>query len=215
MIIATILSQNTNDKNSFRAFQQLKDYSKDWNKIAALDDGTLETLIRPAGLTKQKGKAIRNVLNSLKKEHGKISLDYVKEMESPAAIAELTRFDGVGVKTASCVLLFSLDRNVCPVDVHVHRTINRIGVVKTSSPDKTFIQINEALPNGIAHSLHTNLIRLGREICRPAKPNCGACPLLNICAYENKDLSGKPEVKRNDFMLLDNVKKSYGKVKTK
>jgi endonuclease-3 len=210
MIIATILSQNTNDRNSFKAFQQVKAFSGDWNKIAALKEDKLEELIRPAGLTKQKGKAIKNVLTSLKKRHGKISLDYIKEMPNEAAISDLTKFDGVGVKTASCVLLFSLGRNVCPVDVHVHRTVNRILAVKTSSPDKTFVLINRHLPEGIAHSLHTNLIRLGRGICRPAVPNCGACPLLNICLYENKNLSAKAGIKKNDFMLLDNVKKSYG-----
>lgn len=215
MIIATILSQNTNDRNSFKAFQQLKAFSGDWNEIADLDADKLEELIRPAGLTKQKGRAIKNVLNSLKQLHGGISLDYIKSLSDETAIIELTKFDGVGVKTASCVLLFSLGRNVCPVDVHVHRTINRITAGKTSSPDKTFIIINKSLPEGTAHSLHTNLIRLGREICRPAVPNCGICPLLTICSYENKNLSAKAAIKKNDFMLLDNVKKSYGEAKIK
>ena len=117
----------------------------------------------------------------------------------------LTKFSGVGVKTASCVLLFALDRNVCPVDTHVHRTLNRIGIVKTTSPDKTFLKINKDFPEAIAHQFHTNLIRLGREICKAQNPNCLICPLIKICKYDNKNLVKTSEYKKNDFMLLDNV----------
>ena len=127
------------------------------------------------------------------------------------AIAELTHYNGVGVKTASCVLLFAMDRNICPVDTHVHRTVNRIGIVQANTPDKTFLKLNENFPPEIAHSFHTNLIRLGREICKPKSPSCGACPLNKICDYEEKDLQIKKLHKKNDFMLLDNVHAKYSK----
>jgi endonuclease-3 len=103
------------------------------------------------------------------------------------------------------VLLFSLDRNVCPVDTHVHRTLNRIGLIKTNSTDKTYLLINNEMPEGIAHQFHTNLIRLGREICKPANPNCAGCPLIKICEYENKNLLESTKSKKNDFMLLDSI----------
>ena len=76
-----------------------------------------------------------------------------------------------------------MQRNVCPVDTHVHRTSNRIGLVETKTPDKTFTILNENLPDGIAHQFHTNLIKLGRQICKPAKPFCSVCPLLNVCQF--------------------------------
>jgi endonuclease-3 len=121
-------------------------------------------------------------------------------------ISELTKYNGIGVKTASCVLLFSLRKNVCPVDTHVHRTTNRIGIADTGAPDKTFILLNENMPDDIAHSFHTNLIRLGREICKPANPNCSICPLLKICNYENKILNAASKYKENNFLLLDSIK---------
>jgi endonuclease-3 len=102
-------------------------------------------------------------------------------------------------------LLFALDRNVCPVDTHVYRTVNRLGIISEKSRDKTFYSLNENFPVGIAHSFHTNLIRLGREICKPANPSCGVCPLLKICKYNKKNIDRKEAGKKREFMLLDNV----------
>ena len=206
MLIGTILSQNTNDKNSYRAYQNLRGKFKNWGEIASLQRSKIEKLIKVAGLGKQKSTAIKNVLTRLKKNNGKISLDYLKKFDDEKVINELTKFDGVGVKTASCVLLFSMNRNICPVDTHVHRTLNRIGIVKTTTPDKTFTKIFGKIPDGIAHQFHTNLIRLGREICKPSKPNCSICPLDSICTFEFKNFESGGEYKKNDFMLLDNIK---------
>ncbi|MDZ7765556.1 MAG: hypothetical protein U5K00_14240 [Melioribacteraceae bacterium] len=150
-------------------------------------------------------------MTDIQKKKDEISLNYLSKMPNGDAIDELTGYNGVGVKTASCVLLFSMDKNVCPVDTHVHRTVNRIGIVNEKTPDKTFIELNDNFPSKIAHSFHTNLIRLGREVCKPKNPSCGICPLVKICQYEEKDLQIKKAYKKNDFMLLDNVE--LGKVK--
>ena len=206
LLIATILSQNTNDKNSYRAFQNLKQKYPDWKDVGVLRTSQIEKIIKVAGLGKQKSKAIKNLLVSLIKEKEEVSLEHLRKMKNEEILDELIEFPGIGVKTASCVLLFSLRRNVCPVDTHVHRTLNRIGVVKTSIPDKTFYLINGKLPYKVAHSFHTNLIRLGREICKPAKPNCKVCPVLSICKFENKNPDiNKKDTPKNSFMLLDNV----------
>jgi endonuclease-3 len=205
MLIATILSQNTNDRNSYKAFKNLKDNYKTWIEVASLPRTKIERLIRIAGLGKQKSSAIKKFLTSVLKETGTVSLGYLKNKSDNEILSELTKYGGVGIKTASCVLLFSLKRNICPVDTHVHRTLNRIGIVSTKSPDKTFLAIKDKIPDGIAHSFHTNLIRLGREICKPAKPNCFICPLLKICKYQFKNLNISAFQKENKFMLLDHV----------
>jgi len=205
LLIATILSQNTNDKNSYKAFNSLKEKYPGWEEAAELPRKKIEQIIKVAGLGKQKSLAIKNFLTKIKAERGKIDLRYLSKARNEDILNELTSFNGIGIKTASCVLLFSLDRNVCPVDTHVHRTLNRIGLVKTSSPDKTFYAINEKLPEGIAHQFHTNLIRLGREICKPAKPSCSICPVLKICKYEGKNFVVSNNYKQNSFMLLDEI----------
>ena len=211
MLIATILSQNTNDNNSYKAFRQLREKFDTWKDVANARRTSIESAIKVAGLGKQKSAAIKNFLTDIQKKKGEISLNYLSKMPNGDAIDELTGYNGVGVKTASCVLLFSMDKNVCPVDTHVHRTVNRIGIVNEKTPDKTFIELNDNFPPKIAHSFHTNLIRLGREICKPKNPSCGICPLVKICQYEEKDLQIKKAYKKNDFMLLDNVE--LGKVK--
>lgn len=205
MLIGTILSQNTNDKNSYRAYQNLRQKYKTWDEVAKLTPSSIEKIIRVAGLGKQKSNAINNVLKGLKKKNGKIKLNFLDKQDDKSVIDELIKFDGVGVKTASCVLLFSMNGNVCPVDTHVHRILNRIGLVNTNTPDKTFNEIFGQIPAGTAHSFHTNLIRLGREICKSTKPNCTICPLEKHCDYELKNFDIDVVHKKNDFMLLDNI----------
>ncbi|RPI75726.1 MAG: endonuclease III [Ignavibacteriales bacterium] len=205
LLIATVLSQNTNDRNSFKAYNNLKEKYYSWEKVAGLKVSQIEKLIRVAGLGKQKSNAIKNFLTSLKKEKGKISLNHLKKMKNEDVLRDLIKYPGIGIKTASCVLLFSFMRNICPVDTHVHRTLNRIGLVKTNSPDKTFFALNKYFPEDIAHSFHTNLIRLGREICKPSRPDCRQCPLREVCMYENKFEEKINMYKENSFLLLDNV----------
>ncbi|MBU0559203.1 MAG: endonuclease III [Bacteroidetes bacterium] len=205
MLIATILSQNTNDKNSFRAFENLKTHINDWNELLNLDRVEIENLIKQAGLGKQKSAAIKRTVEYLNDKYGSVALKINSNTENEEVLASLTDIKGVGIKTASCVLLFSLGRNICPVDTHVHRTLNRIGIVKTNSPEKTFYEINENFPENIAHSFHTNLIRLGREICKPNIPACGVCPLNEVCNFKEKCIENVKSSKPIPFMLLDNV----------
>lgn len=107
-LIATVLSQNTNDKNSYQAYQNLKKKYKSWSEVAELTKSELEKVIRVAGLGKQKSSAILNFLKTLKKRNGKIDLGYITEMSDENILDELIAIKGIGVKTASCVLLFHL-----------------------------------------------------------------------------------------------------------
>lgn len=205
LLIATILSQNTNDKNSYQAFVKLKESFPEWEKILYTDREKIEDIIRIAGLGKQKSAAIKNLVSYLHEGYGKISLSFLLEYDNDKILEILTSLPGIGVKTSSCVLLFALERDVCPVDTHVHRTLNRIGLVKTSAPDKTFFEINRNFPKGIAHSFHTNLIKLGRQVCKPKNPACGVCPVNRLCRFEDKVKTNTKGYSGNDFMLLDNV----------
>lgn len=204
-LIGTILSQNTNDNNSYRAFQALRKAYRTWTDANNAKLSEIEKLIKPAGLTKQKAKAIKTVLQYAIDERKSPTLAALRNMRSDDILAELTSFDGVGVKTAACVLLFSLDRNVCPVDTHVHRTINRIGVVSCSMPEKTFYALYQILPEGIAHSFHTNLIKLGRSICTPSNPDCPQCPLMKVCKYKDKTKTCGKKNSKDRILLLDNL----------
>lgn len=204
-LVATILSQNTNDRNSYQAYRNLKKKYKSVDKLAEATRYEIENTIKVAGLGKQKSAAIKSFLSVLKKKNEKLNLQHIRKMSDDEILDELTSIKGIGVKTASCVLLFSLDRNVCPVDTHVHRILNRIGIVKTNTPDKTFEQLRKNLPEKIAHQFHTNLINLGRVICKPANPLCSICPLFTDCSYKNKNLTVPKSVSKNSFLLLDSI----------
>jgi endonuclease-3 len=203
-LIATILSQNTNDKNSYKAFEILKARYKNWEEVSDLSAKKIANEIRIAGLANQKSRSIKAVLNSFIKNGQPDKINF-NSLNNDSVIDFLTAHEGVGIKTASCVLLFSLGRNICPVDTHVHRTLNRIGIVKTSSPDKTFFAIKDFIPENTAHTLHTNLILLGREFCKPQKPLCFNCPVRKMCKYESKNLEKPRQISSNKFLLLDSI----------
>jgi endonuclease-3 len=205
ILIGTILSQNTNDKNSYKAYKNLKAKIKSWDVILSMRVNTLERIIKVAGLGRQKAESIKSLIKILKNKTGRVSLDYLSKYDDDFVIEELTKFKGVGVKTASCVLLFSMNRNVCPVDTHVHRILNRVGIVKTNLPEKTYYEIKDFIPKNSGHSLHTNLLRLGREFCLPKNPKCSLCPIEEKCNYTNKNFSPTIKKSENDFFLLDEI----------
>lgn len=207
-LIAIILSQNTTDKTSYRAFMNLKKDFKGWEDVMTAKEEKVKDAIRVCGLTNQKTKSIQNLLQILMKNRGKLSLKYIYKMSDDEIYEDLLQYNGVGLKTISCVLAFSLGRDVFPVDTHVHRVCNRLGLVKTNSPDKTFIQMKDIVPKGKKFLFHTQLIRFGRKICRSNNPLCGKCRLYDLCEFPEKEIyamntSGTP--KDNDFIILEHI----------
>ncbi len=205
ILIGTILSQNTNDNNSYKAFLNLKNAFKSWDEVAELPRTKIEKLIKTAGLGKQKSAAIKGLLSYLKNEKGSVTLDHHKKMSDDEIIDEMTSLQGIGLKTTSCLLLFAYGRNVCPVDTHVHRVLNKTGAVKTSSPDKTYKEIADNLPAERAYHLHTNLLKLGREYCRPTDPACSECPINKLCAYKGKEIASGEKRFNDTILLLDAI----------
>ncbi|MBI5022019.1 MAG: endonuclease III [Ignavibacteriales bacterium] len=211
MLIATILSQNTNDKNSHRAYVALKKKFPTWRDLANAPTRSIISAIKTGGMANQKSKRIKQILHNIYNRFGDYSLDSLKSKSNEEIMEILLSFDGVGVKTAACVLLFSMRKDVFPVDTHVHRILGRLGVTSgCKTPEDTFNAAGKFIPKGMAYSLHTNLIRFGRKICKATTPHCDLCPLYQECVFEkkkeykNKFHSGKS--KQNiDFMLLDNV----------
>lgn len=212
MLIATVLSQNTNDKNSYRAYTLMREAYPTWKHVVDTSWKKLAGTIRAGGMANQKSKRIQEILNDIHARYGKYDLSALKRKSNEAVMKDLTALNGVGPKTASCVLLFSLGRDIFPVDTHVHRICNRLGLVmNANTPEKTFESMRLLVPVGRGYSFHTNLIRFGRRVCRSANPACDICPLFDECAYEKKRTKGREKRHQShadhDFMLLDNVKR--------
>ena len=206
VLIGTILTQNTNDNNSWKAYNNLRATYRSWEEVRLASTPELMEVIKIAGLPKQKAEAIKGVLDDLYERKGRLDLDHAREMGDEYLFKELTSYKGVGLKTASCVLLFSLHRNICPVDTHVNRTAGRLGLTESNQPEKTFFTLLGNIPEGLAHSFHSNLILLGREFCRPTAPDCPHCPLFTICDYSEKNMhDGGKKYPFSGFLLIDKL----------
>ncbi len=208
ILIATMLSQNTTDKTSYRAFSNLKEDFKDWDDVMNAPIAKIRNAVRVCGLTNQKSASIKKMLKQMKTKYGKLSLDFIKKMKDEEIYEELLQYNGVGVKTISCVLAFGLGRDVFPVDTHVHRLSNRLGIARANTPDKTFEQLKDIIPEGKKFLLHTMLIRFGRKVCRSQNPLCSKCRLYDLCEFPDKerfamDTAGEP--KENNFIILEHV----------
>jgi len=210
MLIGTLLSQNTNDRNSHRAYVQLRKKFPTWKKVAKAPVGAIAAAIRVGGMKNLKSRRIKRLLSDVHKKYGNYRLRDIHKLSNAEIISHLTSFEGIGFKTASCVLLFSLRRDVFPVDTHIHRICNRLGLVATKSPDKTYEAMKSLVPKGKAYSFHTNLIRFGRTVCLARSPRCGQCPLYDHCRYPEKEKmaiqrpQSAPRANAN-FMLLDEI----------
>lgn len=180
-LVGTILSQNTSDRNSSRAFRSLKQAFPNWEAVADAEPEALIESIRSGGLANIKARRIQAILWEIQAQQGKISLQFLLEKTNDRVIEYLTSLNGVGPKTAACVLLFGMARDICPVDTHVHRISNRLGLVHTRHADQTFQQLRHQIPEGRAYSFHVCLIRLGKRICKSRAPHCHRCPLQQIC----------------------------------
>lgn len=183
-LILTILSANTADINSGRAFERLKEAYPDWQAVldAPLDE--LTDVIRPAGLGPTKTPRIQAALRRVLAERGAFDISFLADLPVEDGLAWLTQFEGVGHKTASIVLLFCFGKPAFPVDTHVQRVTQRLGLAGPRDDPAKIKALWEALaPPEWFYPLHLNLIRHGRQVCHARKPACERCPLQQHCAY--------------------------------
>lgn len=181
VLVRTILSQNTSDRNRDQAYAALRTRFPRWEDILAASEEEVAEAIKPAGLFRQRARRIREVLRRIKKERGTLSLDFLAGLSDADAEKWLLSLPGVGKKTAYVVLLFAFGREKFPVDTHIARVTKRLGLWDgRGDPHDALAPL---IPVGHAYRLHLNLIRLGRELCRPRKPRCTQCPLLELCQY--------------------------------
>jgi endonuclease III len=181
-LVLTILSQNTTDTNRDRAFAALKERFPTIPLLAEGSPRAVEEAIRVGGLARAKAKTILAALSRIRRERGEYSLDFISGMPTPEARRYFTSFPGVGVKTANVVLLFSFGKEAFPVDTHILRVTKRLELVPPFADlSRAALLLEPHIPPGESMPLHINLIRLGREVCRPRDPRCPECPLLPVC----------------------------------
>ena len=181
-LVRTILSQNTSDANRDKAYNRLRKRFPNWEQIPKANTSSIMAAIKPGGLSAIKAPRIKKIMQEISSSRNGIDLSYLKKMPSTESLAYLMAFNGVGYKTAACVLLFSFGIKVFPVDTHIYRVSQRLGLIpKNCGRDKAFEILNQIIPKRLHYRLHLNIIELGRMICRPKKPMCQECVLSSLC----------------------------------
>lgn len=181
-LLLTLLSQSTTDINSWRGYQALLDRYCNWDALADAPVADITATIHCCGLAAQKAPRMKAILQRIRAEQGAITLDFLRDTPVAEALEYLLSFNGIGRKTASCILLFSLGRPVMPVDTHVLRVTKRLALIpENCNADRAHLLLEAMLPESEYLTFHLNIIAHGRQICRARNPHCTSCPLADIC----------------------------------
>ena len=170
----TILPQRTRNESTDEATARLFSEYPTMEDVAYAPVEKLEQLVRKAGFYHVKARRIREVSRILLEEYGG---------RVPDDIDELLKLPGVGRKTANCVLVYAFNKPVVPVDTHVHRISNRIGLVNTRTPEETERVLMEVIPRKYWIELNDLMVQFGQDICRPVGPRHEECPIADECDY--------------------------------
>ena len=210
----TLLSQNTSDTNSGRAYQQLLARFPNWNAVIEAQVDEVEDAIRVGGLAKTKAPRMQALLTELRERIGdEWDASLLRTMPMPEAKAWLTSLPGVGPKTAACVMLFSLGRPALPVDTHVERVSKRLGLLHANVNAANAHDLLEGQMDAeLYYDYHVAVIRHGRRVCRAPLPICDPCVLADSCPSAFFVERGGPDgATGNRAPARRTVKKSAGR----
>jgi len=174
ILISTILSHRTRDENTTKATENLFSVYKTPAQLANASLSDVRRLIRPSGFYNMKAHNIVRVSKQLVDEFG----GRVPDNEE-----DLLKLHSVGRKTANCVLVYAFNKPAIPVDTHVHRISNRLGLVKTKKPEETEAALVKTVPKRYWLELNDLFVRFGQTTCKPIGPHCWSCTLTGSCVY--------------------------------
>ena len=181
ILIGTILSARTKDENTTKVVKKLFSRYKSVHGLANAKVKDVEKIIKSIGFYHVKSKRIIEVASIIDSKYkGKV----------PNSFEELLELPGVGRKTANCVLVYAFDSPAIPVDTHVHRISNRLGLVKTKTPEETELELMKKIPKKFWLEINDTFVMYGQNICKPISPMCNVCKIKNMCQfYKTKNVS--------------------------
>ena len=181
-LVFIFLSARTGYRQFERLYDDLRDVFPSWEDLAEADVSDIEDAIREAGLARKRARWIKELLEEIRRRVGVLSLDCLQDMDDEEAEAFLCSLPGVGQKTARCVLMYSLNRDLFPVDTHARRILERLGLLDpTLHPLKSHDAGQDLVPKGYRRDLHILFVVHGREVCLANLPRCGSCAVLDLC----------------------------------
>lgn len=184
VLVATILSQSTHRANSTAGFHRLRERFATWDDVAEARTDQIERCIRVSGLSRRKAPRIKRALREIRADQGRIDLEFLRRRPVEEADRYLLRLEGVGPKTASCVLMFSFNMPVFPVDTHIHRIAARLGLIDAGTvPEKACHVLTPLIAPADRYAAHVLLVAHGRSLCQARQPRCADCRLLQLCPF--------------------------------
>ena len=188
-VIYIMLSSQTDERKYQSVYHNLVTRYPSWDLIKPEELNNLAEIIKPAGLSRVKAKNIIDLLQKIEVDFGMRNLKALEKMDDSEAEKYLCSLPGIGPKSARCVLMYSLGREVFPVDTHNFRVLQRLGVHDLPLPIRRWHnKLQNMIPASIRFSLHVTLIPLGRELCKTSKPLCQSCPLNQICCFGRNNM---------------------------
>ncbi len=186
-LIYIALTRQTTDKAAQRTWLALTSRYPSWEMLLDAPESEIAEVIVSGGFAQQKARWVKHTLRIIKERFGKLSLDSLRELDDAEAERFLCSLPGVNIKSAKCILMYSLNRQVLPVDTHVQRVSERLGLVERGLSSK---QLHARLEDVVApqwrFSFHVNAVVHGRTICRAVLPKCDVCLLKSSCEYYQK-----------------------------
>lgn len=182
VLISTVLSARTKDKNTVKATKMLFSKYKTPREIAVASEREIQDLIKPSGFYRIKAERIIKISKKILEEF---------EGKTPDNLEDLLKLPGVGRKTANCVLVYGFSKNAIPVDTHVHRISNRIGLVDTEKPEETEEELKKIVPKKFWVELNDLFVKYGQKICLPRNPKCNVCRVRDYCKFWKFSSSSK------------------------
>jgi endonuclease-3 len=174
VLIGTILSARTRDENTTKVVRRFFERFHSPNEVASADIDEIKEIIHSIGFYNVKAERIKTVARTLVEKYGG---------KVPSSIDDLLALPGVGRKTANCVLVYAFDKPAIPVDIHVHRISNRIGLVKTKTPEQTEAELAKQVDRNLWTKVNDTFVMYGQNVCLPIRPQCSICELRKACSY--------------------------------
>lgn len=174
ILIGTILSARTRDENTSAVVKKLFAKYKSARSLARAKLTDVEKIIKSTGFYHVKAKRIIEVASLIDSKYsGRV----------PDTLDELLKLPGVGRKTANCVLVYAFEKPAIPVDTHVHRISNRLGLVQTKTPEETELELMKKIPKKYWLKINDTFVMYGQNICKPISPMCDVCQIKKACSY--------------------------------
>lgn len=174
ILIGTILSARTKDENTTKVVKSLFSRYKTPKDLANAKTRDVEKIIKPIGFYHVKAKRIIEVAKIIESQYNGAV---------PDNLDQLVQLPGVGRKTANCVLVYAYEKPAIPVDVHVHRISNRLGLVETKTPEQTELELKQKIPRKFWLKINDTFVMYGQNICKPISPMCDVCKIKRYCKY--------------------------------